>query len=345
MNRTLVQAASPAWRFRAHSLAAATRRLSTVPAQPAPYDLVSFREAAFIPEKPLVFKNDGTDKSLPAASTWFSPDPSSGNGAMTLSSYLMQYSDEASFPYELYSPPPAATGDQKQTPPVVAFCEWLSRSPDFQDQMLAGILHATAGDSFSGAEGFFQLQAPLKLLARALAFNSGRVSELPLLLYVAQSSVDDLPAALRDDLPTPDLVRRAGRGDVYASSIWLGTEPTYTPLHRDPNPNLFCQLCSRKTVRLLPPRLGERVFFEVQARLRQQNGGGSRVRGSEMMEGAERALLSEAVWAADDKLPDELQQAHLDPGDSLFVPKGWWHSVKSVGGMGGLNGSVNWWFR
>ncbi|KAL6865720.1 hypothetical protein ACO1O0_001817 [Amphichorda felina] len=240
------------------------------------------------------------------------------------------------FPFELISAASAGT------PAVVAFRDWLSKSPDFTDQILAGILQAATLNLDS--RSFFQLHAPLKLLAKALEFNQElRKNNLPpLLLYIAQSSLSDLPDPLRNDLPVPQLVREAGKGDVYNSSVWLGTEPTYTPLHRDPNPNLFSQLCSQKVVRLLPPELGDRVFFEVQVQLRQQSS--SRIRTAEMMEGAERAVLHEAIWE-NEKLDDKLQEAELDVGDALFIPNGWWHSVKSVGSQGHLNGSVNWWFR
>ncbi|ATY63970.1 Lysine-specific demethylase 8 [Cordyceps militaris] len=211
-----------------------------------------------------------------------------------------------------------------------------------EDQILAGILHSTV--TASPGNRFFQLFAPLKLLYRALEFNQlkkthgGNTVEL----YIAQSLLADLPPALQQDLPTPALVLQAGKGDVYSSSIWLGTEPTYTPLHRDPNPNLFCQLYRQKTVRLLPPNLGEQLYLQVQVQLRLQ--GSSRIRGVEMMDGEERKVLHKAVWQPE--LPvDEMCEAKLDAGDALFIPEGWWHSVKSKGASGELNGSVNWWFR
>ena len=36
-------------------------------------------------------------------------------------------------------------------------------------------------------------------------------------------------------------------------------------------------------------------------------------------------------------------EAVLKAGDGMFIPKGWWHSVRGVGE--GIIGSANWWFR
>ncbi|KAK0628732.1 Clavaminate synthase-like protein, partial [Bombardia bombarda] len=167
-------------------------------------------------------------------------------------------------------------------------------------------------------------------------------------LYIAQAPLNALPPPLQSDLPTLELVKTAGKGDVYNSSVWLGLAPTYTPWHRDPNPNLFCQMVGSKVVRLLPPRLGEHLFHRARAQLGQSTGGSSRIRGEEMMQGEERRVLLEAVWGDSEEgggVPDEMREVILGPRDMLFIPKGWWHSVKSLGEDGRLNASVNWWFR
>ncbi|OAA68685.1 Cupin, JmjC-type [Niveomyces insectorum RCEF 264] len=234
-----------------------------------------------------------------------------------------------------------------------------------------------------------RMHAPLALLMAGLAYNDhlrrhpeGKEGTAvpagpPLTqLYVAQAALADLPPALQRDLAAPDLVQRAGRGDVYGASLWLGLEPTYTPWHRDPNPNLFGQLCGSKTVRLLPPGRGERIFRDVQAALQAAAAAAAaaatttpvhaRIRGEEMMHGPERAALHDAIWGdappagADTKnyrnnngdndtaqasVANTIHEAHLEPGDLLFIPKGWWHSVKSTFSDGRLNASVNWWFR
>jgi hypothetical protein len=160
-------------------------------------------------------------------------------------------------------------------------------------------------------------------------------------IYIAQASLTDLLPAMRADLPTPELILKAGKGDVYDSSIWLGQAPTYTPLHRDPNPNLFVQLAGKKVVRLYEPRAGNAVFSKVQEAI-----GGSAsatMRGEEMMQGQEKELLEEEVWSDGEHTSGGAWQAELEAGDALFIPKGWWHSVKGLGD--GINGSVNWWFR
>lgn len=161
-------------------------------------------------------------------------------------------------------------------------------------------------------------------------------------VYLAQAPLADLPRPLAKDVPTPEVVLKAGKGDVYDSSIWLGQAPTYTPLHRDPNPNLFVQLAGRKRVRLCGPEAGMGVFAKVQEKI----GGraSATMRGEEMMVGEEKAALEEEVWAEHDaEAAIEYLEAELEIGDGLFIPKGWWHSVKGSGE--GMTGSVNWWFR
>lgn len=156
-------------------------------------------------------------------------------------------------------------------------------------------------------------------------------------VYIAQCPLADLPQKLQSDVPTPNLVKHAGRGDVYDSSVWIGYAPTYTSLHKDPNPNLFVQLCGTKVVRLLNPTQGEIVMQRVR-RATLKSGTSSAVRGEEMMAGLERDLLEKFIW--DEPEPSiELLECELTVGDGLFIPKGWWHSIKGVGN--GINGSVS----
>ncbi|POS77402.1 hypothetical protein DHEL01_v204204 [Diaporthe helianthi] len=319
-----------------------------------------FRELAFDAGKPLLLKGsqDGPS-SMPAMGKWFQPVADSQNPptADTVSSYFQDFA-MAPVPYELMYPQKREGGEDV----LGHFIKFLqssrlqSGSNDTAEarleQSLASILNQHIQTAPHGLgrpfidptryQQLLRLDAPLALLIAALRFNAQRQESSRLRqLYIAQCSLSDLPPELSEDLPVPRLIKEAGKGDIYASSIWLGLEPTYTPLHRDPNPNLFVQLRSSKTVRLLPPQDGDAVFRHVQAALGRR-GGSSRIRGAEMMQGPEREMLHDAIWKTP-RVP--LQEAELRPGDALFIPKGWWHGVKSRSDDGRLNGSVNWWFR
>lgn len=168
---------------------------------------------------------------------------------------------------------------------------------------------------------FKRFNAPLDVFLTASRSNP------PPQLYIAQAQLLDLPQALQDDLPTPPVILRAGKGDMYDSNIWMGFPPTYTPLHKDPNPNLFLQLASSKIVRLFKPDVGAKVFRDVQERIRSD--ASAIFRGDEMMQGPERIALENAVWKCSKDM--EGYEVVVRPGDALFIPKGWWHSIKSIG--------------
>ncbi|OLN95966.1 Lysine-specific demethylase 8 [Colletotrichum chlorophyti] len=242
------------------------------------------------------------------------------------------------FPYELMSPQLSEDRDII-VDTMSQFLTWLASSSDPMGAVLAGIVHAASHPNASEPR-FSSFTAPLMLLLKAAEFNQLHEKKIKQ-LYIAQAQLADLPPELQDDLPAPRIVKEAGKGDVYNSSVWLGLEPTYTPLHRDPNPNLFCQLAGSKLIRLLPPSSGDRLYRRVQTQIHRS--GNSRIRTSEMMEGRERVVMNTAVWGMEG--PEDIIEARLNPGDALFIPTGWWHSVKSGHHDGRLNASVNWWFR
>ncbi|KAI8941366.1 hypothetical protein NX059_002590 [Plenodomus lindquistii] len=191
-------------------------------------------------------------------------------------------------------------------------------------------------DSPDATSTFERFDAPLALLLSHMTGPDTPDARL----YLAQHSLSDLPPPLQADLPTPSLLTQLGRGDIYASSLWMGRPPTRTPLHRDPNPNLFVQLAGRKVVRLMRPHVGRGVYERVRAEVG-TGGGRASMRGAEMMEGDEMSGLERAIW--EDGGEGEGVEAELECGDGLYIPLGWWHAVHGVGR--GANASVNWWFR
>ncbi|KAF2861071.1 Clavaminate synthase-like protein [Piedraia hortae CBS 480.64] len=168
-------------------------------------------------------------------------------------------------------------------------------------------------------------------------------------VYIAQAALSDLPSQLREDfryyechqaplqnanLDPETMVLQAGRGDLYSTSLWLGRAPTYTPLHRDPNHNLFVQIAGQKKVRLCTPDSGRELFERV------KGGKGTLRTEEDMMVGEQTEELEQIVWGQDNEI---FLEAKLNPGDGLFIPLAWWHSIRSV--REGMIGSVNWWFR
>lgn len=183
---------------------------------------------------------------------------------------------------------------------------------------------------------FHRAEAPLGIFLQWARDAKANTTER---LYLAQASLTTLPPKLQDDLPIPALVTRLGKGDIYDANIWMGIPPTYTPLHQDPNPNLLVQLAGRKTVRLLAPSIGQRLFDGVQASLGQK--ASCTFRGEEMMKGEEKVVLEACVWddtARQASSNVDGYEVHLERGDGLYIPVGWWHSVKGVGN--GVTASV-----
>ena len=298
-----------------------------------------FRREAFHSQTPMVIKGckGSLHLSSPAELTLFD-DTSSGSYGIAAD--LSASTLGRLFPYEVYVP------DASSAETLDDFRRHLESSTisaNLSDDIVLQCLDPVTTER-DPRKTFFQIQASFGLLLQALEFNEKQMRGRgpPLQLYIAQSSIADLPPKLRAGLPPPLIVREAGKGDIYGSSIWLGTEPTYTPLHRDPNPNLLLQLYGSKVIRLMSPQDGDEIFVEVQKKLGRQ--ASSRIRTTAMMEGKERELLHDLIWKKS-PFSDDAQIAEIGPEDGLFIPKGWWHSVKSKRSEGQLNASANWWFR
>ncbi|KAF4345960.1 hypothetical protein FBEOM_102 [Fusarium beomiforme] len=319
----------------------------------------AFRTRSYDLQKPVVFGRDqgSPAANLPALENWFTTDEDdpkysttqtqTENSQQPLSRHFRRFRNPM-VTYEIYAP----TQGQKDS--LVMFRDSLDRDvhddaivrnwdncfsrEDTVDDLHKGIINDTP------KRDFYRFTAPLRLFNKIYHYNRVlRSMKLPIIsAYIAQCPIGDLPRPLQDDLPTPQIIKSVGKGDMYDSSIWLGIAPTYTPLHRDPNPNFFCQLFGTKIIRLMLPKAGDAFFGEMQARMHKTDNG--RLRTEDMMQGEERKNLHSAIWD-DDKTPGGVFEVVLEPGDSMFIPSHYWHSVKSAGWAGEVNCSVNWWFR
>ncbi|MCJ1446527.1 MAG: hypothetical protein MMC23_007032 [Stictis urceolatum] len=287
-------------------------------------DIPTFRASAFHASLPAILPR-GTFSSLPATKKWTTRASPTSPTHFALP-YLEQY-ESAILPHEFTS---------TSTPTSSS-----SDSPDSPDQRSAP---ATSFHRADAPLGIFLAWAAMTSTSTSTSSSSPKRSTSR--LTISQAPLSSLPQALLEDIPTPPLVLEAGKGDVYADSIWLGLAPTSTPLHRDPNPNLLVQVAGRKRVRMVRPEVGGRVLEAVRAGDGGGGGGGSgRVRGEEMMVGEERRGLEEWVWGREgvDVGVVEMWEGEIGEGDGVFVPVGWWHAVRGVGE--GAVASVNWWFR
>lgn len=282
-------------------------------------DVDTFRQRYFAPEHPVVLPRSQL-RDLPAVKNWFE-NTSSGSTATDRPNtrlnleYLQRHAADAFVPLEL--------------------TELAGPSPSVKDH--GKVSHQ---DGATNVVSFRQFHGPLTLFLEWM--RTAETSPQSSRLYLAQCQLLDLPHVLRDDFPTPDLVAKAGKGDIYDTNVWIGHPPTYTPLHRDPNPNLFVQLAGQKVVRLLAPSDGQALFSSIRRQLGKSGGkDAAAIRGEEMMQGQERALLDERVWGDSASAGSEGSgyEAHLEAGDGLFIPKGWWHSIKGVGD--GVTASVS----
>lgn len=284
-------------------------------------------------DKPFSMKDAGkrSHEFIPAID-WF-------ENAQRIRKLKESFPPYAQFVYELMLP---SLNDHKGWERVELFRQSMQHTTD----SYLDFIPKQSQIPLQSGQSFHTFTAPFSLLFHASQTLADGKPYLPS-LYMAQTQLIDLPPEVQKALPTPHLVLEADRGDVYDANLWLGTAPTYTPLHKDPNPNLFVQLTGRKIVRAFTPTIGRGIFDAVQREMRGAASnsikglvGNAAFRGEEMMQGSEREISDRRVWTDCDV---EGYEVVVEAGDSLFIPQGWWHSIKSL--SDGLNGSVNWWFR
>jgi hypothetical protein len=116
--------------------------------------------------------------------------------------------------------------------------------------------------------------------------------------------------ALLDEVrPPPELLQPPTPG---GTSLWIGPAGTVTPLHHDTTNILFCQLHGRKRVELISPNETALLADNLQ-------GFYSSVDVDALPRARHPALQRMLV-----------KSVVLKPGDSLYIPAGWWHRVTAL---------------
>jgi hypothetical protein len=141
--------------------------------------------------------------------------------------------------------------------------------------------------------------------------------------YLAQFPIFDAIPELRRDVRPLGYYIEALRRLYTPELLWLGPAGTVTPVHFDRSQNFLVQLYGRKRVTLFAPAHTERLYA----------GDGVRNFSPVDVEAPDLARYPRFAQARG-------LQALLGPGDVLFIPRGWWHHVRSLDPAISLN---LWW--
>ncbi|KAF4126874.1 lysine-specific demethylase 8 [Geosmithia morbida] len=175
--------------------------------------------------------------------------------------------------------------------------------------------------------------------------------------YLAQHNLFRQIPRLRNDILIPDLcwadVPRHPGGPARDQppvgsprlNAWFGPARTITPLHTDGYHNLLCQVVGTKYVRLYPPE----ATPTMRPRPTEQGVDMSNTSAVDLgiVEGWDEP--GDDDGDDDDALESmrselrgvEYRECILGPGDTLLIPMGWWHYVRSLS----VSFSVSFWWN
>ncbi|KAK0404150.1 hypothetical protein QR680_017312 [Steinernema hermaphroditum] len=134
--------------------------------------------------------------------------------------------------------------------------------------------------------------------------------------YLAQHRLFDQVPVLENDVPTPDYCFCHPQNEAHVEKhIFLGKGGSASPMHHDPRDNFFCQIQGRKFFRLISPKFKENLYLFDDPM----------AKNSSQID-LEDPDLEEFPLFKNVIIEDVL----LQPGDALFIPKGYFHYVASI---------------
>lgn len=137
--------------------------------------------------------------------------------------------------------------------------------------------------------------------------------------------VEDLPAAFSRAAPTPPYCANA---PWHASKFWLAPAAAVSAMHRDLSDNLHTQVFGGKRFTLVDPQESAGVYpNSLLASI--PNGCQVDIEAPDFTR--HPRLAGVHLWRAD-----------LEPGDTIYIPRRWWHHVRTTERSLSVN---HWWAR
>ena len=144
------------------------------------------------------------------------------------------------------------------------------------------------------------------------------------IVYLAQFDLLGHVKELENDIAVPDYCYMR-ESEEPIINIWMGPKSTVSPCHHDPYDNILVQIFGYKYIRLYHPDFNLYPYPPDQ-----------------MLSNTSQI---DVEFLQDlSSFPDFPKNEYLDivlgPGDMLFIPKGWWHYVRSLS----VSFSISFWF-
>ncbi|XP_061198206.1 lysine-specific demethylase 8-like [Saccostrea echinata] len=143
--------------------------------------------------------------------------------------------------------------------------------------------------------------------------------------YLAQHQLFDQVPEMKEDIIIPDYCYLGSEEEVDINA-WFGPQGTVSPLHQDPKENFLSQVFGEKYVRLYSTEFTKSVY-------------------------PHDTMLLKNTSQVDIENPDHVQfplfkaacysECILKPGEMLYIPKEYWHFVKSLS----ISFSVSFWWQ
>ncbi len=139
--------------------------------------------------------------------------------------------------------------------------------------------------------------------------------------YTHQRPIQLFPGAEREVLF--ETIVKSQSGPTPSVNVWIGSKGTRSGLHFDRRDNLLAQIQGEKTVLICPPAEGSRLY-PFPGNIEKS-----------------RIDIEHPDFAKFPRLRhSRFQQARLQKGELLFIPRMWWHFVRSLE----PSLSINYWF-